>query len=159
MFETNTTVTSLVIRDAAGVKTVAQIVFERGGRSGRIALRPIDRVFLTLGSMTDGSSFGSMDAAPVVKSKADRGAWMLCETIAAGRPEFGKPGVFSDHVLQSKWISFTTTMRDPTLLCIDRDLTDSVPREGGLITFPQSSWLDAIAGPEAGGFVLAMVCR
>ncbi len=45
----NTRVTNLVMLDTAGVKTVEQIVFERGGRSGRIAVRPIDRVFVTLG--------------------------------------------------------------------------------------------------------------
>jgi len=49
VFEMNTRVTNLVMLDTAGVKTVEQIVFERGGRSGRIAVRPIDRVFVTLG--------------------------------------------------------------------------------------------------------------
>ena len=153
VFEMNTTVTNLLMLDNAGFKTVDQIVFERGGRSGRIAVRPVDRVFVTLGSMTEGSSLGSMDGAPLVKSKAAGGAWRLWETIAAGRPEFGKPGVFSDHIDQSKWISFTTTMRDPTLLRIVRDLTGNVPGEGGLITFPQSSWLASIVIPHQPHFI------
>jgi oleate hydratase len=153
VFEMNTTVTNLVMRETAGVKTVDQIAFERAGHSGRIAVRPVDRVIVTLGSMTEGSSLGSMDAAPALKSKADGGAWTLWETIAAGRPEFGKPGVFSDHIDQSKWISFTTTMRDPTLLRIVRDLTGNVPGEGGLVTFPQSSWLASIVIPHQPHFI------
>ena len=56
VFALNTTVTDLVIVEAAGDKTVEQIVFRRGGRGGEIMVRPIDRVLVTLGSMTEGSS-------------------------------------------------------------------------------------------------------
>ena len=149
----NSRVTNLVMLDAAGLKTVDRIEFQRNGQCGHIAVRPIDRVFVTLGSMTECSSVGSMDAAPLTKGKADGGAWTLWETIAKGRPEFGKPGVFSDHVDQSTWISFTTTMRDPALLRIVRDLTGNVPGEGGLITFPQSSWLASIVIPHQPHFI------
>ena len=85
-----------------------------------------------------------MNTAPVVKGKADGGAWALWEAIASGRPEFGNPGVFANHVDHSKWVSFTTTLSDPKLFNIVRDLTGNVPGEGGLITFPQSSWLASI---------------
>ena len=153
VFAMNTTVTNLVMLDTAGVKTVDQIVFKRSGKSGQIAVHPVDRVFVTLGSMTEGSSLGSMDAAPIAKGKAAGGAWTLWEAIAAGHPEFGNPGVFSNHADQSKWVSFTTTMRDPTLLRIVRDLTGNVPGEGGLITFPQSNWLASIVIPHQPHFI------
>jgi oleate hydratase len=153
VFAMNTTVTNLVMLETAGVKTVDQIVFERCGQSGQITVRPIDRVFVTLGSMTEGSSLGSMDAAPITKGKAAGGAWTLWEAIAAGHPEFGNPGVFSNHADQSKWVSFTTTMRDPTLLRIVRDLTGNVPGEGGLVTFPQSNWLASIVNPHQPHFI------
>ena len=154
VFALSTTVTDLVIVETAGVKTVEQIVFQRGGRSGEITVRPIDRVLVTLGSMTEGSSLGSMDAPPpVVNGKADGGAWALWEAIASGRPEFGNPGVFANHVDQSKWVSFTVTLSDPKLLNIVRDLTGNVPGEGGLITFPQSSWLASIVIPYQPHFI------
>ena len=153
VFAMNTTVTNLVMLDTAGVKTVDQIVFKRSGKNGQIAVHPVDRVFATLGSMTEGSSLGSMDAAPIAKGKAAGGAWTLWEAIAAGHPEFGNPGVFSNHADQSKWVSFTTTMRDPTLLRIVRDLTGNVPGEGGLITFPQSNWLASIVIPHQPHFI------
>jgi oleate hydratase len=78
VFAPNTTVTDLVISDAAGVKAVGEIVVRRDGASGGgIVFRPIDRVFVTLGSMTEGSSIGAMDAAPAVRRKADGNPWTL----------------------------------------------------------------------------------
>jgi myosin-crossreactive antigen len=73
-----------------------------------------DFVIVTLGSMTESSSFGSMDAAPVLNGKSNGGSWALWEKIAAGRPQFGRPANFTDHIEESKWISFTTTLHDPT---------------------------------------------
>jgi oleate hydratase len=73
--------------------------------------------------------------------------------IAAGRPELGRPSVFADHIDESKWVSFTATLRDPTFLRLVRDLTGIVPGEGGLITFPQSSWLTSIVIPHQPHFI------
>jgi oleate hydratase len=103
--------------------------------------------------MTEASSLGSMDAAPALNGKADGGAWTLWERIAAGRPEFGRPAVFADHIEESKWVSFTTTLHDPTLLRIVRDFTGNVPGEGGLITFPESSWLASMVIPHQPHFI------
>ncbi len=41
-------------------------------------------------------------------------------------------------------MSFTTTLHDPTFFRLVGDLTGNVPGEGGLITFPDSSWLTSI---------------
>ena len=98
-----------------------------------------DYVIVTLGSMTEASSLGSMDSAPVLNGKPDGGAWTLWEKIAAGRPEFGRPCRFTDRVDQSKWISFTATLRDPTFFRLVRDFTGNVPGEGGLITLADSA--------------------
>jgi oleate hydratase len=153
VFALNIRVTDLVIQDESGLKTVEQIVYEHGGQSGEIAVRPVDRVLVTLGSMTESSSLGSMDTAPLAKGKAEGGAWTLWESIAAERPEFGNPAAFADHVDQSKWISFTATLSDTTFLRVVRDLTGNVPGEGGLITFPQSSWLASIVIPHQPHFI------
>jgi oleate hydratase len=56
--------------------------------------------------------------------------------------------VFADHIDQSKWMSFTTTLTDSNLLDLIRDKTGNVPGEGGLVTFPQSSWLASIVIPH-----------
>lgn len=70
----------------------------RGGIAGEITVEPRDYVLLTLGSMTEASAFGAMDRAPAPGLKRDGGAWALWETIAAGRPGFGRPAAFADHV-------------------------------------------------------------
>lgn len=152
-FETNTRVVDLGFDGVSDETIVRRIAVERNGTPGEIAVNANDYVLVTLGSMTEGSSLGSMDTAPVLKDKADGGAWTLWERIAAGRPAFGRPAAFADHVDQSKWVSFTTTLADPTFLRLVRDFTGNVPGEGGLITFPQSSWLTSIVIPHQPHFI------
>jgi oleate hydratase len=152
-FELNTRVTDLEFRENDGTKSVARIVYERAGQGGDIVVDTRDFVLVTLGSMTEASSLGTMDAAPLLNGKTDGGAWTLWEKIAAGRPEFGRPSIFADHIDKSKWVSFTATLRDPTFLRIVRDLTGNVPGEGGLITFPESSWLASIVIPHQPHFI------
>jgi oleate hydratase len=53
-----------------------------------------------------------MDDVVVLNDKRIGGAWALWETIARGRPELGKPATFADHVDESKWMSFTTTLKN-----------------------------------------------
>lgn len=103
--------------------------------------------------MTEASSLGGMDSVPVLQTKTDGGAWTLWEKIAAGRPEFGRPAVFADHIDRSKWISFTTTLRDPTFLRLVRDFTGNVPGEGGLVTFVDSAWLASSVIPHQPHFI------
>jgi oleate hydratase len=152
-FAMNTRVTDLGLGKRQGQKTVTHIAYERGGEAGEIAVGAGDYVLVTLGSMTEGSSLGGMDTAPVLNGKENGGAWALWEKIAVGRPEFGRPSAFADHIDESKWVSFTTTLHDPTLLRIVRDVTGNVPGEGGLITFPLSSWLASIVIPHQPHFI------
>jgi oleate hydratase len=152
-FELNIRVTDLVSHEEAGRKTVERIVYVRDGLSGELEVGEKDFVIVTLGSMTEASSLGSMDSAPVLNGKTDGGAWTLWEKLATGRPEFGQPSVFADHIEESKWVSFTTTQRDPTFFRLVRDLTGNVPGEGGLITFADSSWLTSIVLPHQPHFL------
>lgn len=152
-FELNTRVTDLGVDEEGGERTVRQIGCERDGVASAIAVGPGDYVIVTLGSMTEASSLGSMDTAPVLGGKEDGGAWTLWEKIALGRPEFGRPWVFANHIDESKWVSFTTTLHDPAFLRIVRDVTGNVPGEGGLITFPDSGWLLSIVIPHQPHFI------
>lgn len=104
--------------------------------------------------MTEGSCLGDMDHAAALNTKADGAAWTLWEKIATGHPEFGRPSSFADHIDESRWLSFTATLRDPTLFHLIRDLTGNVPVEGGLISFPQSNWLASIVLPNQPHFIV-----
>ena len=152
-FELNVRVTDLVLREEAGEKSVDRILYTRRGLSDEIKVGNDDNVIVTLGSMTEASSLGSMDSAPVLNGKTDGGAWTLWEKIAAGRPEFGHPCTFTDRIDQSKWISFTATLRDPSFFRLVRDFTGNVPGEGGLITFADSAWLASIVLPHQPHFI------
>jgi oleate hydratase len=152
-FEMNTRVTDLGFSAHDGKQSVERISFQRAGSAGAIVVSPRDYVLVTLGSMTEASSLGTMEAAPAMGAKSDGGAWTLWKTIAAGRPEFGRPAVFADHIEQSKWVSFTTTLHNPAFLRVVRDLTGNVPGEGGLISFPNSAWLASIVIPHQPHFI------
>jgi oleate hydratase len=153
VFQTNTRVADIGISERDGGTTVTHIVLERSDGASKVVVEASDVVLITLGSMTEASTLGEMDAAPELRGKADGGAWTLWEKIAEGRPDFGRPSAFDGHVDRSKWVSFTTTLHDSTFLRIIRDLSGNVPGEGGLITFPDSNWLASIVIPHQPHFI------
>ncbi len=152
-FMLNTTVTDLVLEYDNGGFTVEKIIVEEAASRKEIDVKKHDRVIVTLGSMTESSSLGSMDSPAPMLGKADGGSWALWEKIAAGHTQFGHPSNFDNYIEQSKWLSFTTTLHDPTFFNLIRDLTGNVPGEGGLITFPESSWLASIVLPHQPHFI------
>jgi oleate hydratase len=152
-FELNVRVTDLALREDAGKKRVDRILYKRRGLPDEIKVGNNDYVIVTLGSMTEASSLGSMDSAPILYGKTDGGAWTLWEKIAASSSEFGRPCTFTDRVDRSKWISFTATLRDPSFFRLVHDFTGNVPGEGGLITFADSAWLASIVLPHQPHFI------
>ena len=152
-FRLNTRVTDISFADHDGEKAVSGIIYEHNGKSGEVAVRPGDYVVVTLGSITEASSLGSMETVPALNGKAYGGGWSLWEKLASDHALFGHPSVFTDHIEKSKWVSFTTTMSDPAFLNIVRDLTGNVPGEGGLVTFADSAWLASIVIPHQPHFI------
>ena len=152
-FMLNTYVTDLSFYYEDENYYVDQILINDGGGLMEIAVQKQDRVIITLGSMTEASSLGSMDAPPPLLEKPDGGSWALWEKIAEDHPQFGHPNNFSDHIEQSKWLSFTITLCNPAFFQLIHDLTGNVPGEGGLITFPESSWLASIVLPHQPHFI------
>ena len=152
-FELGVQVTDLGIDEADGGFRVGRIAVNRGGLVEEIAVGADDFVLVTLGSMTEAFSLGGNETAPTLGGKTDGGAWTLWETLAMDRPAFGRPAVFTDHVDESKWVSFTTTLHDPALLRIVAERTGNVPGEGGLITFPESGWLMSMVIPHQPHFI------
>jgi oleate hydratase len=148
-----TRVTDLTARAHDGRSRVTQILVDSAGAPGAIDVTAADCVLVTLGSMTDGSSLGSMAAPPVLKEAPKGAAWALWDTLAQGRRGFGRPDVFDSHVPQSKWMSFTTTVTGTAFLRAVLDITGNVPGEGGLVTFPDSPWLASIVIPHQPHFI------
>jgi oleate hydratase len=152
-FALRTRVKNLVSQKVPNGKRVKRILCEHNGRTREITLGADDLVIVTLGSRSEAPSLGSMDVAPVLKGKTEGGPWALWEKIAGRRSEFGRPSAFADHVDESKSVSFTTTLRDPTFFRLVRDITGNVPGEGGLVTLADSSWLASIVLPHQPHFI------
>jgi oleate hydratase len=140
------TVTNLEFKKAAGSRlTVEALEYSVAGEPTKIPIGERDFVFVTNGSMTADKAFGTMSTAPVLDRSKRSGAWKLWETLAHGRPEFGNPAVFSSHIEESVWESFSVTAVGPLFLKLIQDFTDSVPGRGGLTTFKDSNWLITIS--------------
>lgn len=106
-----------------------------------LQLGPEDLVFLQNGCITEASSLGSMTEAPNRLKKEDGGSWTLWEEVAKGRPEFGNPTPFCDHVSESVWESFTVTCRDSRFFDRMQQFSGNEAGTGALVTFKDSNWL------------------
>ena len=133
-------VTDLEFKPSETETTVTGIKCVKDGKEKKIELYEGDFVFATIGSLTAGASVGSMTTAPKINDKHVGGDWALWETIAKGRPEFGKPQVFNERVDQSLWQSFTVTLKDPTMVNKIVEFTGNEPGTGTLMTFKESGW-------------------
>lgn len=139
--ESGVVVTDMDFDDGGGARAVRRIHCTRDGADEAIDVGAHDLVIATLGSMTAGSSRGSMDAAPEPKADSPGPAWTLWRRLAAKDPVFGRPEVFCDHVEQTRWITFTVTASQPRFFEHMARLSGSEAGRGGLVTLTSSSWM------------------
>ncbi len=144
-FQTRTQVVDIDFELSAEAKTATAIhIINKTGSEEKIELGDNDYVFITNGSITESTDYGSWTKAPVLKDKASSGAWTLWEKIARKDKAFGNPGVFSDHIDLQKWYSFTATIKDDTFHDYMEDFSGNLSGTGGLVTMTDSSWLMSI---------------
>lgn len=144
-FETRTQVVDIDFDQSAESKTATAIhTINKTGSEEKIELGEQDYVFITNGSITESTDYGSWIKAPILKDKASSGAWTLWEKIASKDKAFGNPGVFSDNIDLQKWYSFTATIRDDTFHDYMEDFSGNLSGTGGLVTMTDSSWLMSI---------------
>lgn len=139
------------------IKTQAQVVdvIIEGNRQRRcvttltfsdaseVEIAKSDRVYLTLGSMTDGSVNGNRTVAP---SNVDQfgGAWKLWSSLAERHEGFGHPETFCSDTSKTAWNSFTVTMDGSDFFEFMEDFTNNRTGTGGLVTFADSGWLMSV---------------
>jgi oleate hydratase len=152
-FTMNCRVTDLNYKPGESGQTVERLIYMQEEKRGEIEIDKDDLVFVTIGSMTEGSSFGSMTVAPTLELKKDGGAWTLWENIANKNPAYGHPEVFDDHIAQSLWESFTITFHDPTFFLLMEKFTGNEAGTGGLVTFKDSNWLISLVIPYQPHFI------
>ncbi|MCR1875617.1 oleate hydratase [Paraclostridium bifermentans] len=148
IFNLNSQVTNLSMEINEDIKKVTAIHLLRDKNKEVINVTENDLVFVTTGSMTENSTIGNMDTAPILNS--DEGAcWTLWKNISKNHPSFGNPEVFCSDIDKSKWESFTITCKDSKLIKKLQDLTGRDPYSGkvvtgGIITIKDSNWLLSI---------------
>ncbi len=105
-----------------------------------VAVTADDRVFITLGSMTDGATYGSNTTAPSLEP-GPCPSWDLWRDLASTHSGFGTPGAFADDIGKSAWTSFTVTMNRPDFRDWLEGFTGNATGTGGLVTIRDSGWL------------------
>lgn len=140
-------VTGLDFKYGPNGKGVERIHYVREGGRHEIAVGSGDLVFVTHGSMTAASSLGSMTSPPRLGTKDEGGSWALWEALAKAHSDFGRPSAFNGNVTESKWLSFTATLRNPTFLTLMEQFTGNKPGTGGLVTLMDSNWLMSVVLP------------
>ena len=152
-FVMGSTVTGLDFKYGSNGKAVERIHCLHNGAKDEIAVGAEDLVFVTNGSMTAASSLGSMISPPGLGTKEEGGSWRLWEALAKDHSDFGRPAAFNSNVTESKWLSFTTTLRDPTFFNLMEQFTGNKAGTGGLVTFVDSNWLMSVVLPYQPHFI------
>lgn len=137
---TGSGVADLAIEGDADSRRVSQLHLATGGV---IHIAPEDRVYLTLGSMTDATVTGDQDAPPTSEDGPSPG-FDLWRRLAARHEGLGRPEVFASHTARTSWTSFTVTLASSAFVTFMEDFSSNRTGTGGLVTFADSGWLMSI---------------
>lgn len=143
-FRPNHQVADLDIIREDGARQVAALQIIRDGKRETVPVSGRDRVFLTLGSMTECSTLGSTSAPPSLPPAEESGAWNLWRKLAERDSAFGRPTTFCGDIGRTRWESFTLTLHGPDFFEFMQSFTDNLAGTGGLVTFTDSNWLMSI---------------
>lgn len=138
-FQTGTQITRVDFIHHADSSTVSRLNYTNSQGNSCLEISPQDRVFITLGSMTEESSLGSHRSNPQ-PLHSQYSAWTLWQQIAAESPEFGQPDRFCSQKTLTNWVSFTVTLRQPGFFQFMEQFTGNAAGTAGLVTFKDSGW-------------------
>lgn len=146
----DTTVDNIIVDFDNGQKVAKSLELTVSGQHETRPLTANDLVFVTNGSITESTTYGShFEPAPVTTEPG--GSWQLWENLAAQSDEFGHPSFFYQDLPAKSWfVSATATIEnteiDPYIERLTkRDLHDGKINTGGIITITDSNWLMSFA--------------
>lgn len=148
-FEYGFTVTDIDFDFANNEKAATAIHYTRDGVHGTLPVKRDDLVLFTNGSMTQNTTRGDLDHPAVLNRSEDKGCFSVWEKIAKKAPDFGRPEVFCGDIDKTKWLSFTVTLKDDSIVFPHLlELTGDKPGMGGLVTIKDSKWFMSWVVPK-----------
>lgn len=142
-FQFNTQVTNVVFEN----KVAKAIKFIQDGKAHTMQLQEGDYVFVTNGSCTESTIYGSQTAAPKGDLNTKTvGAWALWKNIAKQDPSFGHPEKFCSNIEKTNWESATITTSNQRIIEAIKRICKRDPRTGhvvtgGIVSCKDSNWL------------------
>lgn len=146
IFHYDTQVKNVLI-DATPTKKVAKkIEMVQAGKKKTISLKQSDLVFVTNGSITESSTYGTNNS-PAPWPDGIGGSWNLWKAIAEQSSEFGRPEKFCENIPAANWVmSATITLTDDRVVPYIEKVCKKNPHSGsivssGPVTIKDSNWL------------------
>ncbi|WP_159565157.1 oleate hydratase [Streptococcus halichoeri] len=149
-FQFDAKVTNIDVAVSQTKKVAKAIHLTTGGQAETILLTENDLVFVTNGSITESTTYGSHDTIAKPNTQLG-GSWNLWENLAAQSDDFGQPKVFYKDLPKESWfVSATATIKDPAIepyieRLTHRDLHDGKVNTGGIVTVTDSNWMMSFA--------------
>lgn len=134
-------------------KTVKGIIIETNGEEKTIPMTENDFVFITTGSMTEDTYYGTNEKAPIIQIDNSRSGqssgWRLWKNLADRSEIFGKPEKFCGDISKSAWESATLTCKPSALTEKLKEYSVNDPYSGktvtgGIVTVTDSNWLMSV---------------
>jgi oleate hydratase len=132
-------VAEIGLNPATDRASVESLTYVSKGAATSVVVASEDIVIVTLGSMTAGSTWGSITSPPARAGKNAGGSWDLWESMARDRPPLGRPDVFDGRIDESAWVSFTMTFKNVEYFKRLQEFTGTA-----LSTFKDSNWLMSV---------------
>jgi oleate hydratase len=148
--QSGTTVTDLEIDASGDTLTTTAIKCRTSSGDDSIKVGARDLVFVTTGSIVEGSAYGDSETVPELQmgdhSPGASSGWELWKNLAQKSPVFGRPEKFCSNIPASTWESATLTCKPSPLTGKFKELSVNDPYSGktvtgGVITFTDSAWL------------------
>lgn len=144
-FQYNTVVTNVVVKKEEDKKIATLLELVVDGVEQNFYLTEDDLVFVTNGSITESTTYGS-NLAPANPKHELGASWALWKALAEQDTDFGRPEKFCENIPEANWvISGTITLTDDRVLPYIENISKKNPHSGsivtsGPVTIKDSSW-------------------
>ncbi|MCI0130198.1 MULTISPECIES: oleate hydratase [Enterococcaceae] len=132
----NTKVDNIIVNCSNNQKIAEKLELIVDGKEQTIELKEDDLVFVTNGSITESSTYGTQTTpAPIPSTEDLGGSWNLWKKLAEQCDEFGHPEKFCENLPSESWvISATITTLDKKIAPYLENISKRDPYSGRVVT-------------------------